>query len=177
MAVRIGRIHGVGIAMMSVQQAFERLWPEALCTNLLDGSLSPDRESDEVPTDSMCERIRILVDYVTGTGVAGILVTCSAFGEAIGAAAATAPIPVLKPNEAMFEAAINSGTRIGMPATFAPAVASTEREFAVMAAQRQSPARMETYCVPEAMAALRAGDGDIHNRLLADAPCVCETMT
>jgi Asp/Glu/hydantoin racemase len=152
-----------------VQQAFKRLWPEAVCTNLLDDSLSPDRERDGVLTDAMCERIRVLVDYVTGTGAAGILVTCSAFGDAIDAAAATSPIPVLKPNEAMFEAALDAGTRIGMLATFAPAVASMEREFAAMAAQRQSPAHIETCCVPEAMAALRAGDVNTHNRLLADA--------
>lgn len=58
MAVRIGLIHGVSIAMTPVQQTFERLWPEAVCTNLRDDSLSPDRESDGVLTDAMCERIR-----------------------------------------------------------------------------------------------------------------------
>src|SRR5262249_34898659 len=97
----------------------------------------------------------------------GILFTCSAFGEAIDAAAARLPIPVLKPNEAMFEAALAIGGRIAMLATFAPSVGSMEDEFRDMAACR-SPATIETYCAPGAMAALRAGDGEEHMRLFAE---------
>ena len=108
-------------------------------------------------------------EYAAATGAAGILFTCSAFGEAIEAAAAPAPIPVLKPNEAMFEAALAAGQRIGMLATFAPSVASMEQEFRAMAETHRSPATIESYCVPGAMAALKAGDAAAHNGLLAQS--------
>ena len=117
----------------------------------------------------MTGRIIALAEYAAATGAAGILFTCSAFGEAIEAAAARVPIPVLKPNEAMFEAALAAGQRIGMLATFAPSVASMEQEFRAMAETHRSPATIETYCVPEAMAALKAGDAATHNRLLAQS--------
>ncbi len=56
-----------------------------------------------------------------------------------------------------------------MLATFAPSVQSMEEEFRAMAAARHSPATIETRCMPEAMAALKAGDAETHNRLLAAA--------
>ncbi len=117
----------------------------------------------------MTGRIMALADYGRSTGAAGILFTCSAFGEAIDAAASRASIPVLKPNEAMFEAALTIGRRVGMLATFEPSVASMEDEFRRMAAARRSPATIETYCVPGAMTALKAGDAATHNTLVAQA--------
>src|SRR5262249_57995262 len=97
-----------------------------------------------------------------------IIVDCPGLGEALDAGAARLPIPVLKHNEPMFEAALAIGGRIAMLATFAPSVGSMEDEFRDMAACR-SQATIETYCVLGAMDALRAGDGEEHNRLIAEA--------
>ena len=52
----------------------------------------------------MTERFLILARYAAGCGANGILLTCSAFGPCIeGCARELAPLPVLKPNEAMIE--------------------------------------------------------------------------
>lgn len=169
MSRRIALIHAVTVAIAPVQDAFRRLWPDARCTNLLDDALTPDRERDGELTQAMRGRIGALADYAASTGADGVLFTCSAFGEAIEQAAARLPLPVLKPNEAMFEAALDAGDRIGMLATFAPAVAGMEEEFRDLARRRGRSATIETVCVPEAMAALRAGDGEAHDRLLAEA--------
>jgi hypothetical protein len=169
MTTRIALIHAVTVAVEPVQEAFRQLWPEAECANILDDSLSPDRERDGVLTEAMKRRIRALAEYGAATGAAGVLFTCSAFGQAIEAAAAALPIPVLKPNEAMFEAALAMGRHIGMLATFEPSVGSMEDEFREMADARGRPATIETYCVPGAMAALKAGDDAEHNRLIAEA--------
>jgi aspartate/glutamate racemase len=167
--MRIALIHAVTVAMAPVHEAFARLWPAAECIDILDTSLSLDRERDGELTAAMSRRIGALADYAASTGAAGILFTCSAFGEAIEAAAAASPLPVLKPNEAMFAAALDAGTRVGMLATFAPSVAGMEAEFRQMAAAKGSHASIETVCVPEAMAALKSGDGETHDRLLAEA--------
>jgi Asp/Glu/hydantoin racemase len=169
MNARIALIHAVTVAMEPVHEAFRRLWPEAECCNILDDSLSLDRERDGVLTAAMRGRIGDLAEYAVAIGANGILFTCSAFGEAIEAAAARLPIPVLKPNEAMFEAALAIGGHIAMLATFVPSVGSMEDEFRDMAAAGQSRATIETYCAPGAMAALKAGDGEEHNRLIAEA--------
>jgi hypothetical protein len=41
---RIALIHAVTVAITPVQSAFRQLWPEAECANILDDSLSVDRE-------------------------------------------------------------------------------------------------------------------------------------
>src|SRR5271170_7068340 len=169
MTTRIALIHAVTVAVAPVEAAFRELWPEAECGNILDDSLSLDRERDGELTTAMTGRIMALAEYGRSTGAAGILFTCSAFGEAIEAAAARTPIPVLKPNEAMFETALLAGQRIGMLATFAPSVASMEQEFLAMAETHRSPATIETYCVPGAMSALKAGDAATHDGLIAEA--------
>jgi aspartate/glutamate racemase len=166
---KIALIHAVLPAMAPVEDAFKRLWPETRRTNLLDDSLSADREAAGHLTPELSARMMALAAYAAGTGADAVLFTCSAFGEAIDAAARALPIPVLKPNEAMFESAFEAGLAIGMLATFAPAVSSMEDEFRDMARRRGSAATLETSLAPGARAALTAGDIAEHDRLVADA--------
>jgi Asp/Glu/hydantoin racemase len=166
---KIALIHAVPPAMAPVEEAFKKLWPETRRTNLLDDSLSADREAAGRLTPEMSARIVALAAYAAGTGADAVLFTCSAFGEAIDAAARAQAIPVLKPNEAMFESAFDAGASIGMLATFAPAVSSMEDEVRDMARRRGSAATLETLLAPGARAALVAGDIAEHDRLVADA--------
>lgn len=166
---RIALIHAVSVAMAPVHDAFRQLWPEAECVDILDTSLSRDRERDGTLTKAMVGRFLLLAKYAEDHGAAGILFTCSAFGEAIEAAAERAKVPVLKPNEAMFEAALAAGERLGMLATFAPSVAGMEEEFRALAAAAGSAAALSSFCVPGAMKALQAGDAAEHDQLVAIA--------
>ena len=169
MSDRIALIHAVAVAMQPVEDAFRRLWPEAIRVNILDDSLSADREQDGCLTPRMCGRIAELARYGIENGARGVLFTCSAFGEAIEDVARASFHPVLKPNEAMFVEALGMGKRIGMLATFAPSIASMEQEFREAALDKGSAATIETHLVPDAMAALKAGDGPTHDRLIAEA--------
>ena len=170
--VRIALIHAVLAAMMPIEQAFRDAWPEVRRTNLFDDSLAPDREAAGALTPELSDRMVALATYAAGTGANGVLFTCSAFGTGIEAAAQALPIPVLKPNEAMFEVSLEIGVRLGMLATFPPAVASMEDEFRELARRRNVNATLETYVVPGASAALARGDQAEHNRLIADATSI-----
>jgi aspartate/glutamate racemase len=166
---RIALVHAVYAAMKPIESAFARHWPEAVRANLVDDTLAPDLERDGRLTDAMVARIRRLAEHGVSIGAQGVLFTCSAFGDAIAAAATALPVPVLKPNEPMFDAAIGSGRALGMIATFAPAVQPMEEEFRALARARGSDATLQTVCVPEAMQAARAGDVAAHDRLVARA--------
>jgi hypothetical protein len=167
-APRIALIHATPLAVAPVNDAFKRLWPQARITNLLDDSLSADLAETGHLDDVMMGRFASLADYVAGTGADAILFTCSAFGTAIEAVArALAPMPVLKPNEAMFEEALARGGTLGLVATFPPSIPSMEAEFAEMAAAAGSHAALKGVCAEGAMAALTAGDGETHDRKIA----------
>lgn len=166
---RIVLIHAVPMAIAPVLDAFRQLWPAAECVNVLDDSLGSDRGRSGELTAPMAGRIEALARYGQDIGAHGILFTCSAFGEAIESAAAKSAIPVLKPNEAMFEEALERGHRVGMLVTFEPCIASLEREFHAMGKAFAVAPRIETICVPEAMVALRNGDATRHDELLAQA--------
>jgi Asp/Glu/hydantoin racemase len=167
---RIALIHAVHPAIAPIRAAFAADWPEAEAISLLDDSLSIDRAKDADVTPAMTARFAELSDYALRQGADAILFTCSAFGPAIEAVARAHPdVPVLKPNEAMFDAAFATGTHIGMIATFGPSVGTMEAEFAEEAANRKLGAKITTVLVPAARTALDKGDLDAHNRLIADA--------
>jgi hypothetical protein len=162
-AMRIVLIHALKHSLQPIEDAFARLWPEATRMNLLDDSLSADLARDGRLTDGMTERFLSLGRYAAATGADGILFTCSAFGPCIEAVArAHAPMPVLKPNEAMIEQAVEQGRRVGLLSTFPPTLASMPAEF---------PPAIEL--VPKlaegALAALDRGDRAEHDRLVMEA--------
>jgi aspartate/glutamate racemase len=155
--------------MSPIEAAFQERWPSALRMNIFDDTLAPDLEREGRLTERISARIGMLGEYCIAGGAEAVLFTCSAFGAAIEKLAATAPIPVLKPNEAMFEQALTHGVKIGMLATFLPSVASMEAEFYAEAEKQGIKATIETRCIPEAMTAAKAGNYTLHNRLLAEA--------
>jgi aspartate/glutamate racemase len=166
---RIALIHATPVAVDPIKEAFAADWPDAEPVNILDDSLSLDRAAAGSISDELNDRIVDLARYARRIGADGILFTCSAFGSAIERAAGLLDIPVLKPNEAMFEAAITRGGRTAMIATFAPAQATMEAEFAEEAQRLGPDAQLKTIVVEPAMTALRSGDAETHNKLVAEA--------
>lgn len=166
--MRIALIHALRHSPPPVEAAFARLWPEATLMSLLDTSLSADLARDGALTPAMTERFLTLARYAHGTGAAGILFTCSAFGPCIEACAAALPIPVLKPNEAAIEEACATHRHVGLLASFQPTLDSMPPEFpaGVMLTPRLAQG---------ALAALDAGDAAGHDRLIVEAargmPC------
>ena len=163
---RIALIHGLRHSAAPVEAAFARLWPEARLMTLLDDSLSADLALAGSMPPSMTGRFLTLARYAAGTGAEAILFTCSAFGPCIEACVADlAPLPVLKPNEAMVEEAVAIGPRIGLLATFGPSLDTLPAEFKAL----RPDAEITTALANGALNALDAGDGARHDQLAAEA--------
>lgn len=176
---RIFFIHATRVSMTPVAESFARLWPEAQTRDLLDESLSKDLAEAGEMTDSIHDRIARLAQHAVSAGTDAILYTCSAFGPAIESARSDMNIPVLKPNEAMFEEALAGSGSLGLIATFAPSIPSMTDEFSQMAQRANDARSLETALVPEAMQRLADGDGQFHDDAIARdvvALADCETV-
>jgi hypothetical protein len=167
--MRIALIHALKHSIPAIEAAFARLCPDASLVNLLDDSLSTDLAREGSLTPPMFQRFLTLARYAAWCGADGILFTCSAFGPCIEACARDlAPLPVLKPNEAMIEEAValaGPTGRVGLLATFAPTLSSMPPEFAAAA-----PGITLVPCLAEgALAAMDRGDLDGHDQAAARA--------
>ena len=166
---RVAALHATTVAMEPTARAFGSQWPAAEIVNLLDDALTAEREKTADLTEDLAERFVRLLSYAQQTGAAGVLVTCSAFGPAVERAQAELSLPIVKPNEGMFQQALDIGSTIGMVATFAPAVSTMTAEFEEQADRIGRRSTLRTVVVEGAMARLRAGDAAGHNRLVASA--------
>jgi Asp/Glu/hydantoin racemase len=171
---RIALIHALRDSVEPILGAFARDWPEAQTFNLLDDSLSAAVAAAGRLTTPIVERFLALGRYaaaaqVGGRGTDAILFTCSAFGPAIEAVQADQAIPVLKPNEAAFAAALGRGRRIGLLVTFGPSLEPLTAELRDMAARRGDTCDVRGMLVPGALQALQAGRPAEHDAAIAAA--------
>jgi hypothetical protein len=175
---RIALIHATPLAIEPVNTSFKKLWPEASLQNIMDDRLSRDHASAGHLTAAMVERFIDLAQYAKRAGCEGILFTCSAFGEAIEAAAAAVAMPTLKPNEAMFEDALRMAMtthqneaavlNIGLVATFEASIVSMSEEFNALTARLERQVKLHSLFVPHAMDTLAQGYPNEHHKLIAE---------
>lgn len=166
---RIVLIHATRVAIDPIEAAFRALWPGVETVSILEEGLSADLALGRAARAVLDDRIVSLADYAMGLDPDGILYTCSSFGTGIEAAAERLPIPVLKPNEAMFDAAIQAGGRLVMLYSFPPAKEGMEHEFTEAATRAGAKTVLQSIFVPDALEALKSGDAARHDLLVAKA--------
>jgi Asp/Glu/hydantoin racemase len=161
---RIALIHALAHSVEPINRALAVQWPQARVMNLLDDSLSADlAQSADGLNAAMTQRFLTLSDYAVATGADAVLFTCSAFGPCIDAVVQRhAPMPVLKPNEAMVADALATGLPVGLVASFAPTLQSMPPEF---------PEGVLCACelAQGALDALNAGDVALHDQRVVEA--------
>ena len=163
---RITLIHATALAIEPSQSAFRRWWPQAVLHSVLDDGLTSALQTDP---HTVAPRFQALAAYARLAGSSAVLFTCSAFGDVIDAARQAVALPMLKPNEAMFDDALRSGQKIALLATFEPTIEALSAEFALACRASGSAATLVPVHVPGAMEALAAGQPEVHDCLIAEA--------
>ncbi|GLQ35345.1 arylsulfatase [Amylibacter marinus] len=165
---RIALIHATKVAIEPIETAAKEIWAEAETFSILEEALALDRQKHSDLTSDMNRRIVDLARYAEAANADGVLFTCSSFGDAISRANLDTNIPVMKPNEAMFDDAFSYGDNVTMIYTFPPAAPSMEAEFAEIAKAKGRDATLTSVLCENALEAKKAGDVAAHDQMIAD---------
>jgi aspartate/glutamate racemase len=109
------------------------------------------------------------VEAAAAIGADVVLVTCSTISPVVDMIRSSAAIRVLKIDEAMIREAVSLGRRVGVIATAATTLGPTRDLMVAEAARQGKEVTPELVLVEGAIAALFAGDGESHDRLVAEA--------
>ncbi|MGD8810838.1 MAG: aspartate/glutamate racemase family protein [Gammaproteobacteria bacterium] len=169
MSKRIGLVHSVVPAIRAVEDAFQRIWPEAQSTSIYDQSTYQDLGPDRSLTPEIFRRIAALLRYSADCGVDGILVTGSLFGPAAIEGRKALDIPVITSFDGLIDEALAAGSRFNMIATDPGTNRMLAAELEARAAAAGKAVTLNPIYVPDAMALLQGGDRDAHDRLVVEA--------
>ncbi|MXX99721.1 MAG: aspartate/glutamate racemase family protein [Chloroflexi bacterium] len=167
---RIALVHATELAVEPINQAFAELYPEAQLSNILDDSLLSDLGANggEVAPE-LLDRLASLVRYGETAGADAVLLTCSSFGPAAAEFGELVDVPFFRADDALIDAALQRGTRVGVVATVPSAVTTAEQALESAAAEAGLRVEISSVLCADSFAALKAGDQDRADRLVAEA--------
>ncbi|MBE1551731.1 putative NBD/HSP70 family sugar kinase [Mycobacterium sp. OAS707] len=107
----IALISAVAAAIPPARLAFDELFPAATVWNLLDDRLLTDAAENGTVTAGLAARMNRLIEHAILEGSDAVLLTCSLYSPVAHRVAATVDIPILGPDDALFDAAAQAGYR------------------------------------------------------------------
>jgi len=130
MAVRIGVLSPHTVPLPDVNEAFGRLWPEAVITHLVDDSLYLEwgGKTAELPP-VLKHRVAHLLAYCASTGPDAILVTGSVFCRIVEEVRGDIKVPVVTATEGLVQAAFRAGKKLGIVTTSPFSLADLKRDL------------------------------------------------
>ena len=166
----IGIIHAVHLTIRAMQPFLERYIPDVEVVHLCDDTIQRDNIAAGVGVIPKRNYYKFAqyAHNLEEAGVDLILLACSTFNYAAELARPMINIPIMQIDRAMMELAVAQGRRVGMIATLATTVPSSERLLRIVAAEKGSPVEITTVLRPEAFVAISKGDSETHNKILLE---------
>ncbi len=165
----LAMIHTVASLIPEFEALARTYLPDWQRFNMLDESLLRLTIRDDDLSPQTMRRMTGLVWSAVDAGATAIVVTCSSLGPAVDAAQALCPVPLLRIDQGMAQAAVAAGPRIGVLATLRTTLAPTSDLIERTATQMGEPCDITPALVDGAFVCLGHGDVDSHDRLVAEA--------
>jgi Asp/Glu/hydantoin racemase len=163
---RLALIHTVGSLVPVFRDLTHELAPDVSTTDVVDEALLAEAiAAGEVPA-ATAQRLESHVRRALDEGADAVLVTCSSMGGVVDELRARHGWPLLRVDEAMVDAALAAGSRIGVLATLASTLRPTAelvRRRAAELGRDDASFEVVTRVVDGAFASLKAGDLDAHD--------------
>lgn len=143
------------------------LGSDVIIDNMLDTFLADDpaRHGGVFSTEN---RLRLVHDLESAQLADPdlIVVTCSSLSPYIHSLRPFFKVPIIAVDDAMCNAALDKGSKIAVLATAASALEPAIWKLNLFAKERGVKVYLQSFCNPEAIAALKKGDRATHDRLL-----------
>jgi aspartate/glutamate racemase len=166
----LGIIHAVNLTIRAMQPFIEQYIPNVSVMHLCDDTIQRDNIRAGVGVIPKRNYFKF-AQYAHNLEEAGadmILLACSTFNYAAELARPMIDIPIMQIDRPMMELAVRQGTRVGMLATLATTVPSSERLLRIVAAEQKKSVEIITVLREEAFQAIQKGDAATHNAMLME---------
>ena len=166
---RVVLVHTVAGLVPVFQEMAKVLPGDVKISNIVDESLLEDAITAGGLTHSVNRRVVDHILSAADSGAVAILATCSSIGPAVEIASQLVDVPVLRIDEPMALAAIESGRRIGVLATVTSTLNPTVDLLRRCAQGLEKDIELTPVLRDEAFSAMRSGDGARHDELIGEA--------
>jgi Asp/Glu/hydantoin racemase len=143
--------------------------PGVTVFHMVDESLIKDTIQSGVLRKVTMRRLLSMVESAGLAGADAVMVTCSSIGEAVTLAQKLFDFPVIRVDEAMAEAAVRTGRRLGVMATLRTTLDPTTALLREKAKQAGRSVEMVECLCEGAFEAVLAGDTATHDRIVSTA--------
>jgi len=169
MSTRLAFLHtGHVLIPVFAQLAREQL-PGVEVFHMLDESLIRNTIASGSMTKLTLRRLLGHIESAREGGADAVMVTCSSIGEGVPVARQVFDFPVLRVDEAMAEAAVEAGRRIGVAATLKTTLDPTVALLRETAARAGRAVEIVPQLAEGAFECLMAGDASRHDEMLASS--------
>lgn len=166
----LGIIHAIHLTIGAMQPFLKQFIPHVPVVHLCDDTIQRDNIAAGVGTIPKVNYFKFAqyAHNLEEAGVNAILLACSTFNYAAELARPMINIPILQIDRPMMEQAVGHSSTIGLLATLATTVPSSERLLGIVAREKGKDVKVKTVLRAEAFEAYQKGDIQKHNAILLE---------
>lgn len=150
-------------------ELFKQEFPEVEVEHIAESSLIKEVIKNNAVTNAVRRRLLDYYNAAADSGADIIFNTCSSVGDIADMAAGISRVPVFRIDGPMAEKAVTSASRIGVISTLPTTLDPTCRLLQNKAKAAEVEVELVEGLADGAFAAGQSGDGDTHDRLIAEA--------
>ena len=162
-------VHTAMALVEPLTKLFAELMPEVNVNHIADSSLIKEVIANNEVTPAVRRRLLAYYNAAADAGADVVFNTCSSVGDVADYGNIYAPIPVFRIDQPMAQKAVTTADRIGVISTLSTTLDPTRRLLENEARKAGRQVTLVDGLADGAFAAGQSGDGETHDRLIAEA--------